>query len=134
MADNSGSGDFFAGFLVGALAGAAAALLFAPRSGEETRTIIRDKSIELKDRADELSAEARKRAEEMQVQARDRAQELQSQAKDRAQELQSQAKGRAQDIQTRVKQAVEQGKQAATERKEDMLTDLEEPELPPPAV
>jgi gas vesicle protein len=39
------------GFLVGSMVGAAAALLFAPRSGEETRTEIRDKTIELRDRA-----------------------------------------------------------------------------------
>jgi gas vesicle protein len=41
------------GFLVGSVIGAATALLFAPRSGEETRTEIRDKAIELRDQATE---------------------------------------------------------------------------------
>jgi len=39
------------GMLVGALAGAVAVLLFAPQSGEETRTQIMEKGIELRDRA-----------------------------------------------------------------------------------
>jgi gas vesicle protein len=41
------------GFLVGSVVGAATALLFAPRSGEETRTEIRDKAIELREQATE---------------------------------------------------------------------------------
>jgi len=56
-------GTFFAGFLIGGLVGAAVALLLAPQSGEETRAIIRDKSIELKDKASESAAEVRSRAE-----------------------------------------------------------------------
>ena len=39
------------GFLVGSVIGAATALLFAPRSGEETRMGIRDKAVELRDQA-----------------------------------------------------------------------------------
>jgi gas vesicle protein len=103
MADKTNSIDFFAGFVVGALVGAAAALLLAPQSGEETRGLIRDKGIELKEQADELSAEARKRAEQVQMQAREKAIELQSQ----------------------VKQAVEEGKTAATKKKEELLAQLE---------
>ena len=41
------------GFLVGSVIGAATALLLAPRSGEETRAGIRDKTIELRDQATE---------------------------------------------------------------------------------
>jgi gas vesicle protein len=41
------------GFLVGSVIGAATALLFAPRSGEETRAEIRDKATELRDRTTE---------------------------------------------------------------------------------
>lgn len=118
MAENTSGGEFIAGFLVGALVGAAAALMFAPHSGEETRTIIRDRGIELRDRADEISADARRRAEELQGQARTRAQDLQAQARDRAQGLQ-----------TRVRQAVEEGRAAANKRKEDLLTELDE-EIP----
>lgn len=108
MAEKTCSGEFFAGFLVGALVGAAAALLFAPQSGEETRTLIRDRGIELKERADVLSMEARKRAEE----------------------IQDQAKEKAKDLQDRVKQAVEEGKAAATTKKEELLTKLDEARQP----
>ena len=41
-------GAFLAGFVVGGVIGAIAALLLAPQSGEETRTMIYDRSIELK--------------------------------------------------------------------------------------
>lgn len=113
MGDKTSGTDFFAGFLVGALVGAAVALLFAPQSGEETRTLIRDRGIELGERADALSAEARKRAEELQAQARERADMLSAQAKERAQ-----------DLQGKVKQAVEEGKVAATKKKEDLLSQI----------
>jgi gas vesicle protein len=63
MSDNDTSfGAYLAGFLVGGLVGAAAALLLAPQSGEETRVILRDKSIELKDKATESAEEAMNKA------------------------------------------------------------------------
>jgi gas vesicle protein len=74
MSDNSNDiGTFLAGFIIGSLVGAAVALLMAPQSGEETRLMIRDKSIELKDKAVESSQEARARAEKALEEARQRA-------------------------------------------------------------
>lgn len=70
---NSEFGSFLAGFLIGGLAGAAAALLLAPQSGEETRTLIREKSIELKDKAAMTADETRERAEKVLEETRDRA-------------------------------------------------------------
>jgi gas vesicle protein len=68
MAENSSDlGSFLAGFVIGGLIGAGVALLMAPQSGEETRALIKDKSIELRDRAIETAEEAQKRAEELQV-------------------------------------------------------------------
>jgi gas vesicle protein len=96
--------DFFAGFIVGALVGAAAALLFAPQSGEETRTLIQEKGVELKGRADEL----------------------QLQAKEKAQSLSSQAKEKAGDVQSRVKEAIEEGKTAAAKKKEELLSQIKQ--------
>jgi len=56
MSDRDGLGALLMGFIVGGLSGALVALLYAPQSGEETRTLIKDKSIELRDKA-QLSAE-----------------------------------------------------------------------------
>jgi gas vesicle protein len=91
MAEKSYGGDFAAGFIIGTLVGAAAALLLAPRSGEETRTMIRDKGIELQERSAQLGTEARMRAEEYQAQAKQKADQLAGQTRDRAAELQKKA-------------------------------------------
>ncbi|HEX7541672.1 MAG TPA: YtxH domain-containing protein, partial [Anaerolineales bacterium] len=53
MSDHDDFGAFLIGFVVGGVAGALAALLLAPQSGEETRALIKDKSIELRDKAAE---------------------------------------------------------------------------------
>lgn len=82
MSDSSSDlGAFFAGFVVGGLVGAAAALLMAPQSGLETRAQIKQKSIELRDQATDSLEEARHRAEELATQARTRAEELQQRGK-----------------------------------------------------
>ena len=51
MSDHDDFGAFLIGFVFGGVAGAVAALLLAPQSGEETRALIKDKSIELRDEA-----------------------------------------------------------------------------------
>ena len=56
-------GAFLAGLLLGGLAGGIAALLFAPQSGEETRTIIHDKAIELRDQANATMEDTLSKAE-----------------------------------------------------------------------
>jgi gas vesicle protein len=52
-------GGFFAVFAIGALAGAGIALLYAPRSGEETRSLIAAKGRELKGKATDALGDAR---------------------------------------------------------------------------
>lgn len=49
--DNSSSGTVLLAFMVGALTGAAVALLFAPASGEETREYLGQKARESRERA-----------------------------------------------------------------------------------
>lgn len=70
-------GAFLAGFFIGGLVGVAVALLFAPQSGEETRVLIRDKSIELKDKAATTYDEYYARAGEFADTTRQKAVELQ---------------------------------------------------------
>ena len=59
MSDESNFGSFVMGFTVGALAGAIASLLLAPQTGEETRQVIKEKAIELKDKSAESYEETR---------------------------------------------------------------------------
>jgi gas vesicle protein len=63
MSDRSGGAEFFAGLVIGGLVGATLSLLLAPQSGEETRAQIRDKSLELKGRAEESVLEVRQMVE-----------------------------------------------------------------------
>ncbi len=91
-------GAFLVGFIVGGLTGAVVSLLFAPQSGEETRALIRDKSIELRDRASESADEALSRAEAVAAEARARAETLTKQARMKAEELAKEARTRADDL------------------------------------
>jgi gas vesicle protein len=91
MADRDDFGSFVMGFLVGAVAGGIAALLMAPQSGEETRAIIRDKSIELRDKAQMSAEEAMQRAQ----QAADDARAWAMQASD---SVRSKAAAKASDV------------------------------------
>jgi gas vesicle protein len=65
MSDRNGIGMLFVGLLLGGLTGAVVALLFAPQSGAETRTLIKDKSIELRDKAQETAEQARARTDDV---------------------------------------------------------------------
>ena len=57
--DNNGAGSVMVAFVVGALTGAAVALLFAPASGEETREFLGQKAREGKDKAREAMDQGR---------------------------------------------------------------------------
>lgn len=60
MANNGNSaGGVLVAFALGAVAGAAVALLYAPATGEETRRRLADKAREGRERAEELSREGR---------------------------------------------------------------------------
>jgi len=61
---NDGFGAFLSGFLMGALVGGAVALLLAPQAGEDTRMLIKDKSIEIKDRTSEKAGEYAQKTKE----------------------------------------------------------------------
>jgi gas vesicle protein len=103
MGKESSAGDFVAGFLLGGVFGAVIALLLTPVSGQEMRDQLREKSIELKERADELGVEATKRAEELR------------------------AKGQVlfESQKLRFQEAIEEGKRAASQKKEELLAQLE---------
>jgi gas vesicle protein len=100
MSDRDEFGAFLVGFIVGGLSGAVVALLFAPQSGEETRALIKDKSIELRDKAQISAEEAIARAEAAAADARARADDLARQLRERGQ-------GVYEDVRERGKSAVD---------------------------
>ena len=100
MSDRDEFGAFLVGFIVGGLSGAVVALLFAPQTGEETRALIKDKSIELRDRAQISAEEAIARAEAAAADARARADELAKQLRERGQTV-------VDDVRERGKTAVD---------------------------
>lgn len=70
--DSDEFGAFLVGFIVGGVAGAVVSLLFAPQSGEETRALLREKSIELRDYASQTADETFAHAEAAAAEARAR--------------------------------------------------------------
>lgn len=92
MSEHDDFGSFLVGFVVGGLTGAVVALLFAPQSGEETRTVIKEKGIELRDKASQTAEEALARAEAAAADAKVRYDQLASEVKSRSQEVVASAK------------------------------------------
>jgi gas vesicle protein len=92
------------GFLVGSVIGVATALLFAPRSGQETRAEIRDKAFELRDRTTET-------VKDTVSQAKSKAYELKDSVVEKAEELKERGKHVVNRKLDDVSQAAETGKQ-----------------------
>ena len=99
MSEHDDFGSFLVGFVIGGLTGAVVALLFAPQSGEETRTVIKEKGYELRDRASQTAEETLARAEK-----------AASDAKARYDELAEEVKSRGQDVLLSAKKAVSKKK------------------------
>ena len=98
-----GGGSGIGAFILGALVGAGAALLLAPRSGEETQQDIKDRALKLKSAAEARMREAQKQLEERLETAREG--------------VQSRVDG--------VREAVESGRKAALEARDDLERKLE---------
>ena len=109
---NAGSA-VVAGFVIGGLAGAGAALLFAPQSGKETREQIQQKTIELRDQAAEkvevavsqvkdtaqkVTANLQGKTEELKQQGGQLVDSAVSQVKDTAQKVTANLQGKAEDL------------------------------------
>jgi gas vesicle protein len=113
-------------FLLGALLGAGVALLFAPRSGEETQREIKERVVRLKDVAGQRVREAQARIEERLDQTRgevmdrvDSIREAMESGRRAASDARSELEGRIE----RTKAAYRAGMEAARERAGE---DLEE--------
>jgi gas vesicle protein len=87
--DTAGGGTVMLAFVIGALTGAAVALLFAPASGEETREYLGQKAREGRARAREAVAEGRElyeRQRDALSSAVERGREAFEQARDRGEQ------------------------------------------------
>src|SRR5512140_321958 len=107
MSDRDDFSAFLIGFLIGGLTGAVVSLLLAPQSGEETRALIRDKAIELGDKASETAEDAYARAEAAAADARARADELAKLARARAEDLQHRGQVIIEEQKTRIGKTID---------------------------
>ncbi len=101
LIDRGGSG--VGSFVLGALVGAGVALLFAPRSGEETQADLKERALKLKSSAEEHVRSAQRQLEER-------------------------LDGAREGVQARVesvKDAVEAGRRAALEAREELEDKLD---------
>jgi gas vesicle protein len=96
------------GFLVGSVIGVATALLFAPRSGEETRAELRDKAVDLRDRTSET-------VKDTVSQAKTRAYELKDTVVERAEQMKQRGKQTVNQQLDNVSQAAETGKKTVSD-------------------
>ncbi len=62
MSDKDSGSSFAIGFLIGAIAGVAVGFLYAPKTGKETRAMLREKADEIKEKADEVTVKAKEAA------------------------------------------------------------------------
>ena len=84
--EGSGAGGILLAFILGAVSGAAVALLYAPASGRETREYLGEKARESKERANEAAERGReiiKQGRETLTTAIDRGREAYQQARAR---------------------------------------------------
>lgn len=96
------------GFLVGSVIGVATALLFAPRSGEETRAEIRDRAVELRDRTTDT-------VNQTVSQAKTKAYEIKDTVQQKAQEVKERGKQTVTHQLDRASEALDNGKKKASE-------------------
>ena len=124
MTNSSGGSDFFKGALFGGIIGVVAGLLFAPKSGKETREDIRKCSLEMKDKSLEKLEVVQKRAEEILMETKKQLDELkknvEATTKDLAEAAGSQiAEGKSTVVEEkgRIKEALTAGVTAYKEEK-----------------
>ena len=104
----------FGATLLGALIGAGAAMLLAPRSGPETRRRLRDQ-------ADTLRTDARGRL----VEGRMRATELIRSTQERAQDLMDRGQQQVPEVMSRGRQAIDEAAERAQRRVDETQTRLD---------
>ena len=101
-------GNKFGAFLAGGLAGAVVALLYAPRSGQETRAMVTDKMSAAWGEAQELGSQAGANMQHAYQDAASKGQEVVQDVAAKGQELYGQATQRVQEAADNIKPAFSQ--------------------------
>lgn len=133
--------DFMVGMLIGGMIGAAAALMYAPMAGTETRRLLKEKATEAAEKTTRMTEEARMRAAQLAEEARMRTSEMAHQAQSKVGELTGQVKTKVGEVTTRGRElvehqreaiaaAVEAGKQAYQEKQTELKQEVEESTAP----
>jgi gas vesicle protein len=117
--DNNRGFEFLTGLVVGGVVGAATVLLMAPASGEETREQIRVRSRELKNRGEALGTDAK-----VQVQ------KATKEGQKRVSEVQERTGLALEEQKVRLAEVIDAGKQAASQRKDELLNRFEADKAP----
>lgn len=132
-----GFSSLLKGILIGGLVGAGAVLLAAPRSGEATRGMIKQRSIELKEKAMDRADEARTQAEEVARISAERAAEVKQRGQQVLIEQRANLVGAVEGIKAGVRTYQEQGKTGSSHSADlpaplppQALAELPEAELP----
>ncbi|HNY83820.1 MAG TPA: YtxH domain-containing protein [Anaerolineaceae bacterium] len=125
MSENNEFGSFVAGFAIGALAGAVVSLLMAPQSGEETRRIIKDRAIELKDKGTETFEETKSKAEAAYRDALAKAEELGVTLKHKVDEMKKTATKASETATSKVDEVVAKADKAISEGRKKLADSIE---------
>ena len=80
MSDKDTGTSFAIGFLVGAVVGVAIGFLYAPKSGKETRALLKEKAEEVKEKAGEVTEKAKEAAVEAGKRVRDKLEHKEAEA------------------------------------------------------
>jgi gas vesicle protein len=75
-----GAGNFVVGMLVGMAVGAGVSMLYAPKSGAETRAMLRERAHKIGESASNSYNKVKSRISEMRGRAEEKAEEMQSKA------------------------------------------------------
>lgn len=121
MSDRDEFGSFLIGFIIGGLTGAVVSLLFAPQSGGETRTYIKDRAIELGDRVNETAGRISQDVDLHTREYRDRANEYAEKARTTLQDLSRKGSDAVDEQKARLSDAVDSALRTAKRAKDDAL-------------
>ena len=119
--DNSRKGILI-GFLAGSVVGAIIALLYAPKSGRELRSDIRNKSDEYYEDIERYFSEARDKAKDLINEGKKKSEKIISDAKVKSEELLKDAERIFNDARSKTETFVSKGKETLEQETSKMKT------------